>query len=57
MSAIRSGEVDARLAGEARGPPGPMVCSVGWRQRGRPVEKITTIYRADSYSYTIDVKG
>jgi GntR family transcriptional regulator len=57
VSAIRLGEADARLLGEAPGAPGLMVCSVGRDAAGHPVEKITTIYRADSYSYTIDVNG
>lgn len=57
VSAIRLSETDARLLGETPGAPGLMVCSVGRDETGAPVEKITTIYRSDSYSYTIDVNG
>lgn len=57
VSAIRLTEADARLLGEEAGAPALMVCSVGCDESGKPVEKITTIYRSDSYSYTIDVNG
>lgn len=55
VSAIRLGDTEARQLGEEPGAPGLMVCSLGFDGTGRPVEKITTIYRSDSYSFTIDV--
>lgn len=55
VSALRLNAADARLLGETPGAPALMVCSVGRNDLGQPVEKITTIYRSDSYSYVIDV--
>ena len=55
VSAIKLSDTDARLLGEAPGAPGLMVCSVLRNRRGVPVEKATTIYRADRYSFNFTI--
>nr|WP_256128084.1 GntR family transcriptional regulator [Arthrobacter sp. SDTb3-6] len=55
VSAIRLSDSDARLLGETPGAPGLMVCSVGMNRRGTPVEKATTIYRADRFSFNFNI--